>query len=94
VSENEFQRRVLAQLEKMNEGQVEILQRLTVVETDSKYYRESLKIISSHGEKIVEIDQRSKSAHHRISAIYFTACAIGSVIGYSINFLGSWFKGR
>lgn len=63
--------------------------KMDVILSDCPSYRKSMNELSI---KAVEIDARSKSAHHRIDGIYKMVAIISGVIGLLINFISFVWK--
>ena len=51
------------------EFQQRVIERLTAIETNCKYFATGLELIRQHGERITVVEQSTKSAHHRISGV-------------------------
>ena len=80
MSENDFQKLILSQLAQVTAMQVETLQRVTAVETDGKYFKESLGSINLITQRVTVAEQSAKSAHHRVDGIYWGVAILVTIL--------------
>ncbi|MDT8901176.1 hypothetical protein [Anaeroselena agilis] len=77
-----------------DEFQHQVLQRLTAIETNGRYFKEGLEAIAQHSERITAVEASAKSAHRRIDGICAAAGLVGAAAGWVANFITSlWPKG-
>lgn len=73
--------------------QREVLDRLIRIETKQdatmKTVESHSNVISDHSERITVVEQRAKSAHHRIDGIFWGAGIIGGLAGTVVNFIAT-----
>ena len=61
--------------------QQEVIERLTVIETNARYFARGLEIIENHSERISRGEESLKSAHKRIDGICAAAGVAGGIVG-------------
>lgn len=70
--------------------QMEALERLSRLEAQSAQALETIKQIEAQLQETKElaiiVDQRARSAHHRINSMYVIAGAIGGLISFIVNY--------
>jgi uncharacterized protein (UPF0212 family) len=73
--------------------QREVIDRLARIETKQDATNitvaDHTRCINQHSISIVEVDSRSRSAHHRIDGIFWGAGVLGGIAGWAANFITS-----